>query len=78
MLELNFTPCKADPCAWLRKMRDKYKYIATYVDALLIASQEPSSILQDLKEKFTLKFIGDGLSKPKSGKDRQTDCRAEI
>ena len=27
MLELNFTPCKADPCVWLRKMRDKYEYI---------------------------------------------------
>ena len=38
MLELNFRPCKADPCVWLREMKDKYKYIAIYVDDLLIAS----------------------------------------
>ena len=49
MLELNFTPCKAGPCVWLRKMRDKYEYIAIYVNDLLIASQEPIAILLDLK-----------------------------
>ena len=38
MLELNFRPCKADPCVWLGEMKDKYKYIAIYVDDLLIAS----------------------------------------
>ena len=59
-LELNFTPCKADPCVWLRKMRDKHEYIAVYVDDLLITSQEPPIILQDLKEKFRLKIKGDG------------------
>ena len=52
MLELNFTPCKADPCLWLRKMRDKYEYIAIYVDDLLIASQEPIAILQRSKTKI--------------------------
>ena len=35
MLEVNFRPCKADPCAWLREMKKKYEYIATYVDDLL-------------------------------------------
>ena len=60
MLELNFTSCKADPCVWLRKMRDKYEYIAIYVDDLLIASQEPTDILQDLRQKFKLKIKGDG------------------
>ena len=28
MLQLNFRPCKADPCVWLREMKDKYEYIA--------------------------------------------------
>ena len=41
MLEPNFMPCKADPCVWLRGMRGKYKYIAIYVDDLLIAYDEP-------------------------------------
>ena len=40
-------------------MKDKYEYIAIYVDDLLIASEEPHKIIQDLKEKFNLKIKGD-------------------
>ena len=73
MLELNLTPCKADPCVWLRKMRDKYKYIAIHVDDLLIASQEPTAILQDLKQKFKLKIKGGGLLEYQLGCDYKLD-----
>ena len=55
MLQLNFRPCKADPCVWLREMKDKYEYIDIYVDDLLIASEEPQ---KDLKRKFKLKIEG--------------------
>ena len=60
MLQLGFKPCKADPCVWLRELKDKYEYIGIYVDGLLIASEEPQKINQDLKEKFKLKINGDG------------------
>ena len=60
MIELNFIPCKADPCVWLREKTTKYKYIAIYVDALLIASDGPQKIIHDLEEKFKLKIKGDG------------------
>ena len=60
MLQLGFKPCKADPCVWLRKMKNKCEYIAIYVDDLLIASEKPHQIIQDLKEKFKLKIKGDG------------------
>ena len=60
MLDLNFRPCKADPCVWLREMMKKYEYIAIYVDNLLIVSEEPHKIIQDFKEKFKLKIRGDG------------------
>ena len=60
MLQLNFRPYKCDPCVWLREMKDKYEYIAIYVDDLLIASEEPQKIIQDLKGKFMLKIKGDG------------------
>ena len=73
MLELNFIRCKADPCVWLRKMRDKYKYIAIFVDELLIASEELSNIIQDLKEKFKLKIIGDGPLEYHLGCDYKLD-----
>ena len=56
MLELNFRHCKADPCVWLREMKDKFVYIAINVDDLLVASEEPHMIIQDLKEKFKLKI----------------------
>ena len=60
MVQLSFRACKADPCVWLREMKDKYEYIAIYVDDLLIASEEPQKIIQDLKEEVKLKIKGDG------------------
>ena len=44
-----------------------------YVDNLLIASQEPPSILQDLKEKFKLKIKGDGPLEYHLGCDYKLD-----
>ena len=34
MLDMGFSPCKADPCVWLRnsKCATKYEYVAIYVD----------------------------------------------
>ena len=60
MLQLRFEPPKADPYVWLREMKNKYEYTAIYVDDLLIASEEPQQIIQDLEEKFKLKIKGDG------------------
>ena len=60
MLQLGFKPCKADPCVWLAEMKNKYEYIAIYVDDLLIASEKPQQIVQDLNEKFKLKIKDDG------------------
>ena len=39
MLQLGFTSYKADPCVWLREVKNKYEYIAIYVDDLCVASQ---------------------------------------
>ena len=41
-------------------MKDKYEYIAIYVDDLLLAPDEPHKIIQSLKDKFKLKIKGDG------------------
>ena len=39
MLDMGFSPCKADPCVWLRKAKcaTKYEYVSIHVDDLLIA-----------------------------------------
>ena len=60
MLQLRSKPCKADPCVWLREVKNKYEYIAMYVDDLLIVFEKPQQIIQDLKEKFKLKIKGNG------------------
>ena len=60
MLQLGFKPCKADPCVWLREMKNIYEYIAIYVDDFLIASQKPQQTIKDLKGKIKLKIKGDG------------------
>ena len=41
MLDMGFSPSKADPCVWLRKAKcaTKYEYVAIYVDDLLIACE---------------------------------------
>ena len=51
MLQLGFKPCKADPCVWLREIKNKYEYIAIYVDDLLIASEKPTTDNQGLERK---------------------------
>ena len=73
MLQLNFRPCKADPCVWLSEKKDKYKYFAIYVDDLLIASEEPQKTIQDLKEEFKLIIQGDGPLEYHLGCDYKLD-----
>ena len=55
------------------EMKDKYKYIAIYVDDLLIASDEPQKIIQDLKDKFKLKNKGHGPLEYHLGCDYKLD-----
>ena len=73
MLQLNYRPCKADPCVWLREMKDKYEYVAIYVDDLLIASEETQKIIQDLETKFKLKIKGNGPLEYHLGCDYKLD-----
>ena len=55
--DMGFTPFKADPCIWVRENEKLkcYEYVATYVDDLCIAAQNPGKIIQTLKEDYKLK-----------------------
>ena len=55
-------PSKPDPCVWMmqKKKMECYENIATYVDDLCIAAQDPGKIIQTLKEDYKLKVKGDG------------------
>ena len=58
MLDMGFSPSKADPCVWLRKAKcaTKYEYVAIYVDDLLIACDCASDFIHTLKRKHNLKI----------------------
>ena len=50
--DMGFTPSKAHRCIWMRENKNLkcYEYLATYVDDLRIAAQDPGKIIQTLKE----------------------------
>ena len=54
--DMGFMPLasKADPCIWMRENQKLkgYEYMATYVDDLCIAAQNPGKITQTLKENY--------------------------
>ena len=60
--DMGFMPSKADPCVLMRENKNLkcYEYIATYVDDLCIAAQDPGKIIQILKEDNKLNVKGDG------------------
>ena len=55
--DMGFMPSKADPCIWMRENQKLkcYEYVATYLDDLCIAAQNPCKIIQTLKEDYKLK-----------------------
>ena len=50
-----------------------YEYVATYVDDLCIAAQNPGKIIQTLKEDYKLKVKGDGPFSHHLGADSSRD-----
>ena len=75
MLDMGFSPCKADPSVWLRKAKcsTKYEYDAIYVDDLLIACTCASEFIHTLKRKCNLKIKGDEPLKCHLGCDYHMD-----
>ena len=61
MRDLGFTPSKVDNDVWMRKSpAGCYKYLAVYVDELLIAMKDPASFCKTLKETYHFEMKGDG------------------
>ena len=73
--DMGFTPSKADPCIWMRENPKLkcYEYVATYVDDLCIAAQNPGTIIQTLKDDYKLKVKGDGPLSHHLGADYTRD-----
>ena len=73
--DMGFTPFKADPCIFMRENQKLkcYEYVATYVDDLCIAAQNPGKIIETIKEDYKLKVKGDGLLSHHLGADYTRD-----
>ena len=63
MLDMGFSPSKADPCVWLRKAKcaTKYEYVAIYVDDLLIACDCTPDFIHTLKKEAQPQNQGRGI-----------------
>ena len=53
---LGFTPTRADPDLWIRlnEKGGKHEYIATYVDDLIIVSEQPMDYLDKIKKQHPI------------------------
>ncbi len=58
--DMGFVPSKAEPDIWMRDCGDHYEYIAVYVDDLMIASKDPSTLVKILTEQYKFKLKGNG------------------
>lgn len=60
LMELGFTPSKAEPTIWMRRNGDIYEYIAVYVDDLCLAMKNPQAFCDTLMNTYKYKLKGTG------------------
>ena len=56
--KLGFSPSKADPNMFYKDAGDHNKYIAMYVDDILVWSRDPMRIMKLLMTNYTMKGVG--------------------
>ena len=49
-----FRPTRVDPYVWIRGIKGGYNYIGTHTNDVLVASVNPTSIFNNLKETYTI------------------------
>ena len=56
---MGFKPTRADPDLWIKvnEKGDKYEYIATYVDDIIIVAENPMKYLETIRHKFPIRNI---------------------
>ena len=70
---MGFQPSRAEPDIWMRDKGDHWEYIAVYVDDLLIASKNPSLIIDTLEKEHAFKLKGTGPTEFHLGCDFMRD-----
>jgi hypothetical protein len=56
---MGFVPTKADSDLWIRNGKDGgYSYISSYIDDVIIISQDPMVLIENFNETYSLKGVG--------------------
>ena len=55
---MGFKNSRADNDLWYRDRGDHYEYLASYVDGILIWSNDPEAIVRHIETEFKLKNVG--------------------
>ena len=56
---LNWTESKGETDVWMRKKNNKYEYMAVYCDDLIVASENPEQVLEEIKKFYIVRGIGE-------------------
>ena len=63
LYKIGFKPSHEDPDLWMKDCKTHYKYVATWVDNILVMSKEPLKAIQEFKEAGEYKLKGVGAPK---------------
>ena len=55
---MGYLPSKADPDFWIKKVGDRYEYIARFVDDVLAFGHNPLATIEELRKDYLLKGVG--------------------
>jgi Reverse transcriptase (RNA-dependent DNA polymerase) len=60
LMDMGFSPSKADPDIWMRDAGESYEYVCSYVDDLTAIMKEPKAFIDELEKRgFGLKWVTD-------------------
>ena len=55
---MGFKPSKADANLWMKDCGTHYEYLARYIDDILVWSNDPMTVIGELRKAYMLKDVG--------------------
>ena len=71
LYKIGFKPSHVDQDLWMKDCKTHYKYVATWVDNILVMSKEPIKVIHEFKEAGEYELKGVGAPKYYLGGDLQ-------
>ena len=57
--QLGWVESKGETDVWMRMRNNKYEYLAVYCDDLIVASEEPKIVMDEIKKYYIVRGVGD-------------------